>query len=254
MSHGHDAGDDDGPPKPHDDHEGGHDEPWLVSYADMMTLLFGFFVLMYSLAVAKIDKDDDKMIKMRKEMAKYFGGEYVTPEKNTLEDFKKAIKGTQLENNINTKLSPEGVEISMQSASLFASGSAKLLPDAEKAIRTLGVLMKKKKESDFDIVIEGHTDDAPLINTTVFPSNWELSSARAGSVVRILAQAGFSESRMRTVGYASGRPAVPNRDKKGVPLESNRAKNRRVVMRFLNKNVTESQVQPTKKPEPASAH
>lgn len=232
MSHGHDA-DDDGPPKPHDEHEE-HGEPWLVSYADMMTLLFGFFVLMYSLAVAKIDKDDDKMIKMRKEMAKYFGGEYVTPEKNTLEDFKKAIKGTQLEKNINTKLSPEGLEISMQSASLFPSGSAVLLPDAQKAINTLGKLMFQKKESDYDIVVEGHTDDAPIIRSSIYPSNWELSSARAASVVRILSLVGFKESKMKTIGFSSGRPVVPNRDKAGVPLESNRAKNRRVVIKFIN--------------------
>jgi chemotaxis protein MotB len=224
-------------PHHHDDHDdghhegGGHGEPWLVSYADLMTLLFGFFVILYSLATAKL-QDEEAMVRMRKEVAIYFGGEYVTPMSAVVQDFKQKIGGTIPDRSIQTKLFPEGFEVVLQSNALFDSGSASLKPPAEGAIKHLIASISKLGGQNFTVSVEGHTDDVP-IRTRQFPSNWELSAARASTVIRMFESSGFAAERLTAVGYGDSRPAVPNRGKDKKAIASNQAKNRRVKIRVL---------------------
>src|SRR5712692_3691332 len=103
----------------------------------------------------------------------------------------------------------------------FDSGSAKLKPEGVKKLKQLSADLKAKAGTDKDIRIEGHTDDRP-IHTVQFPSNWELSSARANAVVRELHDDGINGEQLLAVGYGASRPAAPN-----TSAES-RAKNRRV--------------------------
>ena len=103
----------------------------------------------------------------------------------------------------------------------FDSGSAKLKPEGVKKLKQLSADLKAKAGTDMDIRIEGHTDDRP-IHTAQFPSNWELSSARANAVVRSLHDDGINGEQLLGVGYGDSRPAAPN-----TSAES-RAKNRRV--------------------------
>jgi flagellar motor protein MotB len=103
----------------------------------------------------------------------------------------------------------------------FDSGSAKLKPEGVKKLKQLSADLKTKAGTDKDIRIEGHTDDRP-IHTTQFPSNWELSTARANAVVRELHDDGINGEQLLAVGYGASRPAAPN-----TSAES-RAKNRRV--------------------------
>jgi len=221
-------------------HEEAHEEgePWLVSYADMMTLLFGFFVVMYSFANAKLEalKLDkaDAMVQMRKEIANYFGGEFITPLDKVVEEFQKKMEGTDITKNIDTKLTPEGMEIMFRSSTIFASGSADLFPFAKNAIETLIDLVKEKStelKTDFKIVVEGHTDDVPIRTNGKFPSNWELSAARAGSVIRLFESKGFDPKQLVAVGYGSSKPIAPNRDDAGQSLRENQEKNRRVLIK-----------------------
>tara|TARA_Y100000588_G_scaffold203789_1_gene217608 strand:- start:337 stop:639 length:303 start_codon:yes stop_codon:yes gene_type:complete len=89
-------------------------------------------------------------------------------------------------------------------------------------------------QSPYDLYfvdVEGHTDDAP-INTPRFPSNWELSTARATGVVRFLISADVQPERLKAVGYADVRPKFPNRDLFGEPIPENRKKNRRISIRL----------------------
>ena len=111
----------------------------------------------------------------------------------------------------------------------FGSGSA-ALSDAGATILTklLGTLLAPRF-AGYRITVEGHTDDAP-ISSTLFPSNWELSSARAASVVRFLVEHGIPARRLRAAGYADTRPLAPNRDAAGRPIPENQAKNRRVAV------------------------
>ena len=81
------------------------------------------------------------------------------------------------------------------------------------------------------IFVEGHTDDSP-ISSERYPSNWELSAARASLVVRMLENKGFRKDRLSPQGFADSRPILPNRDEAGKPIPDNQAQNRRVVIRI----------------------
>ncbi|HTW71533.1 MAG TPA: OmpA family protein [Acetobacteraceae bacterium] len=113
----------------------------------------------------------------------------------------------------------------------FASGSATLSPAGATILRKLLATLLSPRFAAYRITVEGHTDDAPIGNP-LFPSNWELSSARAAAVVRFLVEQGIPAHRLRAAGYADTRPLVPNRDAAGNPIPENQAKNRRVVVQL----------------------
>lgn len=113
-----------------------------------------------------------------------------------------------------------GLEVEMKSRMLFNSGSTRLSHDAVKALSGVAVILKSLPNP---IKVEGHTDDVP-IRTVSFPSNWELSAARAASVVHLFSRRGVAPARMSAIGYGEFRPITENRD------EVNRAKNRRVAI------------------------
>lgn len=208
-------------------HEEGDEEPWLISYADMMTLLFGFFVLMYVFASAKSGDAE----KVREGLAKSFGGTYVPPYEQLAEEISAQAENHPILNMIELQQPKDGMEITFRSNLLFDSGSADLRPDVKKSMTMIARLISKNVENA-EIFVGGHTDDAP-ISTNRFPSNWELSTARASSVVREFLDSGYDSKMMVAVGYAESRPAYPNRDERGIPIKENREKNRRVVIKVV---------------------
>jgi len=115
------------------------------------------------------------------------------------------------------------IEIEMKAKMLFSSGAARLSRDALRALR---VMSKTLARIPSHLQIEGHTDNVPIA-TSAFPSNWELSAARAASVVHFLARSGVEPWRMSAVGLGEHRPIAENSDEKG------RAANRRVTIVVL---------------------
>lgn len=170
----------------------------------------------------------------RKALAEYFGGTYANP----LGEVEKYINSSigfaskRRSNDIQVRSIPEGMKIVMRSQILFDVGKAELNEEAKKLLTRLAVVIKSTNVAGL-IRVEGHTDDSP-ISTPVFPSNWELSSARATSVVRIFESIGFPSSKLTAVGYGSSRPEASNRDESGFPLAENQALNRRVVINIVN--------------------
>jgi flagellar motor protein MotB len=142
-------------------------------------------------------------------------------------------------NTNTTPSAPKGDRITtfeMGSAAFFDSGSASLSDGGKAILRgILGPLTAALAEG-YRIRVEGHTDDTP-IDTPQFPSNWELSGARASAVVHFFLEQGIPAQRLRAVGYADTEPKVPNRDAAGNPIPANQAENRRVVIK-LEKIVT----------------
>lgn len=247
-----------------DHEEGGHGEPWLVSYADLMTLLFGFFVLMYSFEAAK-NSGDTSMVKMRRELAQFFGGGVVNnPLGQVAKNYQDRLNEITTKGDVKIAESPEGLEITFQSTALFASGSAELTESAHGVITPLIALLKSQGK-DYGVRVEGYTDDNPIKNAvTKFPSNWELSSARASMVLRLFEVGGFDPNRLTAVGFGQTRPLVANRDPSGVAIPENQAQNRRVKIYITNsfdnagekvaaKEMPEVPAQPeaTKKEEPS---
>lgn len=204
-----------------------HDESnWLVSYADMMTLLFGFFVLMYSFS--RIDETKFEII--RKDVARYFGGQVkVNPTvKKIEEELNNVIVQSGLDKQLSLVARDSEIELRFNGTLNFISGTAQLTNDSAFVLNKLIDSIKRTVRADA-VTVEGHTDDEPISSST-FPSNWELSSARASTVVREFEKYGFDPARLTAKGYGSSRPILPNRDSKGNPIKENQETNRRVIV------------------------
>lgn len=240
----------------HDNHD-----RWLISYADFVTLLFAFFVVMYSISSVNEGKYKTFSDSLSNAFNNQSGAASVTPAINQQEQMLKALVdrrtarlGEQqrkiqeqmkaLEGSVNQVMLPminhglvsvsqnkRGVVIDISASSLFKTGDATLQPEMLNVLRQVAAVLSRE---DQPIEVEGHTDDVP-IKTAQFPSNWELSSARASSVVRMLIDSGVQPKRLAVVGLAENQPLAPNNS------SENRAKNRRVTITILSPNVERSE-------------
>src|SRR5665213_2738409 len=212
----------------HEEEEDSGDEIWLISYSDLMTLLFGFFVLMYAFAMAKTGAQVESV---KEGVARSFGGSYVAPFKDLQAKVQDLVIHEAKLQDVAIEKTHEGMEITFQSGLLFASGSAEIQGDAKDPMRRIAQLIASNIE-DSDIQVEGHTDDVPISNP-FFPSNWELSAARASAVVREFVKYGYDPKKLMAVGYADSQPLLPNKDENDAPIPDNREKNRRVVIKVV---------------------
>ena len=226
---------------------------WLMSYADMMTLISCFFILV----VAFSNQEDPSFRKKADEFAKYFRGDLVEAkekkikrdegENKRISEEKQIYKDdrdiTQSEKSPTTLSSlnkiasiseitkPKSLEVTFSGSIMFKQGTTEITKEVELAIQSFINLLKLRK-SPFFILFEGHTDDTD-VKTNIYPSNWELSSARAAKVLKMFLDAGFSEKYMTIVGYGDTRPEYKNRDKKGQALIENQKLNRRVEIKVI---------------------
>lgn len=241
-------------------------ERWMVSYADFMTLLFATFVVLYALSqinVNEFKKVEESLKKAFSVQSILDGGsgvmssgnsvldtssadsmidslfmEYISPryEQESYEKIKKEVedlaKSGEL-NGVSATIDERGLVITITDKNiLFQSGSAELSPQAKKLLEKVGKLIVEKFALHL-IRVEGHTDSVPVSGK--YPSNWELSSARASSIVRYLIDRfHILPDLMSAVGYADTRPVDTKKDAASL------AKNRRVeivVQRNQNKTL-----------------
>jgi chemotaxis protein MotB len=211
-------------------------ERWLLTYADLITLLLIFFVVMYALSSIDAKKFEAMAVSMANAMGGSTSvmpnpGEAIPPgvstpdqaENDDLEQLRKELQDyideNGLEGQVTVNLEERGIVLSFQDVALFSLGSAVLTPYAKELIDTVGLILIRSTQY---VRVEGHTDDLP-INTREFPSNWELSAARANSVVQtLIADLNFPPHRLSVTGYGEFRPQVPN------DSVENRQVNRRV--------------------------
>lgn len=119
------------------------------------------------------------------------------------------------------------------SSSFFKSGDAVIMPKGQQILIDIQEVFKTVKYKTFRIAIEGHTDDVP-IHTEKFPSNWELSSSRAGSVANQLVKNGFADDRIKVIGFADTRPYIELKDEMEIDEKlAVRASNRRIELQLL---------------------
>lgn len=201
---------------------------WLVSYADLMTLLVGFFVIL--LSFSKVDQD--KFEETRKQVSKQFGGKYEKPYEEIASKIVSALTKAGYADQVSVKTNDSGVEISFLGPIFFAVGSADIRDDAKSLLNAL-IATIKPEAADFKYVVEGHTDDVPLAGGISFKNNWELSSIRACRVLDYFLNQGFEKTVLTAIGYGETRPLVPNRDSSGKAIEANQSKNRRVIIRMI---------------------
>jgi chemotaxis protein MotB len=257
------------PRRKHEEEHENH-ERWLVSYADFITLLFAFFVVMY--AISSVNEGKYRVLSnalgvafsglkqqapVHKDTAESTRQMVVLPiptpqrsgateaaikrEKarmtNIARDLLKAMAPLVSQGKVRVTQTNRGVSVEINASVLFAPGEAKLSPQSEKALRAVAEVLAKV---DNNIQIEGHTDNVP-ISTPMFPSNWELSAVRASSVVRLFLESGIEEKRMVAMGHAANEPVASNDTPEG------RLRNRRVQLMILSglpETVTEVPVIP----------
>lgn len=228
-----------------------HDR-WLVSYADFITLLFAFFVVMY----ATSNNDQEKQKSFEKSVrtnlkltgttsgaAKgHMGGENPADAVISIEGFPPAGGPIETEQYIHrfieTKLSDEdketiqelrhdsvGVRISLASAQFFNPGGTRIKLGALKSLDKIAALLK---ETDKRVVIEGHTDNTPIMPDAAYDSNWELASLRATSIVKYLIKYHkIDPTRLAAISYADTRPLKRNDSEEG------RSRNRRIEIYII---------------------
>lgn len=210
-----------------------HDESnWLVSYADMMTLLCGFFVMLFTFA--KIDENQYE--KVKEALSKEFNGNYISPNKELLRFATQLITDLGIEKETTIKADATGVAIVFESTIFYDTLSADVNPKGKIILSKLveGISVYQKKETkNYNITVEGHTDSRPIIGG-IYPSNWELSGARASRVVRMFLDRGFEPGKLTAIGYADTRPMVPPRNLDGTLNDVALGKNRRVVIRITD--------------------
>ncbi|MEB3238163.1 MAG: flagellar motor protein MotB [Candidatus Sericytochromatia bacterium] len=209
--------------------DGGHGEPWLMTYADMITLLMALFIVMLSVSTIDQQKAEEITAAMKQSVSKR---KSQMPFQDMKARIDKIVRENKLERQVTATLTPKGVDIEFASSVFFALGQADLLPEAGPILDKTAIALKGLNIAGVTMNIEGHTDDTP-INSPRFASNWELSTARATNVVRYLIDRGVDEKVVQALGLAATRPKLPNRDEAGHVIPNNQAANRRVVIRLV---------------------
>lgn len=233
------------------DHE--NHERWLISYADFITLLFAFFVVMYGISsvnegkfkvfssslsdafnttvassgsIAHLTQEDiflrsladrrnAKLAEMQRKRDEFI--------KKVTSDLHRVMGGLIKNGQVSVAQTSRGIELEINASVLFETGEAVI---QQASVATLSEVAKILAADDHIIEVNGHTDDIP-ISTAKYPSNWELSSARASSVVRLFIEHGVQSRRMTAVGMADNQPIAINTTPEG------RAKNRRITIAVL---------------------
>lgn len=236
--------------KKHEEHE--NHERWLVSYADFITLLFAFFVVLYATSNADVEKqkefEDSVRVNLKLTAGGGSSGDNSSAVKNPAEeavvalvadgkfpqkggagetaDYVERALDKSMDGDEKKKAIQEihhdaiGVRIALAAATFFPGGSAKLKLSS---LKTLDQVASILKQTNRRVIIEGHTDNQPVVENSQFQSNWELASQRATAVVRYLIKYHqMDPKRFAAISYADQKPVVPN------DTPENQAKNRRI--------------------------
>jgi len=223
--------------------ESGGGASWMTTFSDLMSLLLTFFILLYSMS----NVDEEKFNDVSQSLQGALGGtgilenggqvlvsknedgtlnveEALNGKNNMYKKVEEYVKEKGLEEKVDIKMDDKGIYFDIKEAILFDSGSADIKPDGMKVLKKLTDLIK---EVENDIVIEGHTDNVPIHNSR-YSSNWDLSTARAVSVVKYFTEVQkIAPGRMSAVGYGEYKPIVKNNTAK------NRTANRRVNLLII---------------------
>ncbi|OGI20604.1 MAG: hypothetical protein A2287_06265 [Candidatus Melainabacteria bacterium RIFOXYA12_FULL_32_12] len=242
-------------------------ERWLVSYADFITLLFATFVVLYALSQLDLAKFKDLKVSLQRafsgstviqggdgvlekagenvisqgadntSVVPFFEHMQAKAEEKTFTEVKEKIeelKGKNELEGVDTRIDERGLVINLVDSLFFNSGSAEIKKQAYPALRKIGYSLREKF-ADHSIRVEGHTDNIP-IQSSIYPSNWELSSARASSVIRfMIGNFDFSKAKFSALGYADSVPIALNDSLEG------RSKNRRVEIVVLRNRFVKSE-------------
>jgi len=207
------------------DKEEKRDSPiWMTVYADFSTNLMFFFLILF--AFTRTTEFEQKKIykKIKNSISSTEQKNAILIEKKAEKKIEDIIKKQNTENFALITIDENIIKIVLREAIAFSSGESEL---SEKCFPVLNEIIEILKDIPNPIIIEGHTDDVPLINNKKFASNWELSGSRGISVLNYFVKKGINRSRISVVGYAENRPLFSNETISG------RALNRRVEINIV---------------------
>ena len=177
-------------------------EGWIVTYADAITLLLAFFVMILSVS----DINQGKVEILKEGLAGAMSGKKpVTPFTDIKKELDAIVSQHAMQDNVSVDIDQKGVRVEFSNFSLYDSGRAAIKAQALPMLDEVSKVILTTSHETHLIEIEGHTDDQP-IHTDRFPSNWELSASRASNVVKYLINKGVDKTRLKAAGYADSRP------------------------------------------------
>lgn len=199
---------------------------WLTIFNDLITLLMVFFVLLFSLGSIDHGRFKNFQNALQGAMGVLYEGSKPSAEVITTQDSPSGIAGqsgqidaSSLNVGLEAEYTPKGIQLILDDSLMFPTGSAQLTAGGMRMLDKVDAIIKPLNRS---VRVEGHTDNIPIA-TARYQSNWELSAARAVSVVKyMIEKGGFAPMRMSAAGYGDSRPRVAN------DSPADRAKNRRV--------------------------
>lgn len=210
-----------------------HEEPnedWLMSYADMVTLLMAFFLSMLSISTIDAGLFEQMKQGLRSDLGK--DKDVKTPLGEIKHDLDSLLASERKAGDVSVSMGKEGIIVEFSSSAIYDPGKADIGPTAKANMDKVLGAIENIDYYPFKIDIEGHTDNVP-IKTLQFPSNWELSVNRATNIVKYFVEKGISAERLKAAGYADTKPKAPNVDTAtGRNLPDNQAKNRRIVLKI----------------------
>jgi len=202
---------------------------WMIPYGNLMTVLMILFLILYTYTFMISKKDyEERMSDLQQEV----GGENMTKEleeilqNEKLEDMEAALENKGLKKFIDVIISEEDMKITLRNPVLFGLGNAELGSGAKNALKEVVGLIGS---TDNEIVVEGYTCNMPVRSGGRYVSNWELSAARAFSVVRYFIGQGVGPERLSAIGYGAYRPLFPNDN------SEQRALNRRIEINIVTR-------------------
>lgn len=217
-------------------HDGGGGLRWLLTYADMITLLLALFIYFYSISTVSESKAQEFGIEfanqfgiMKGNKNPLEGGKGIFPYNESIVERRK-VEGKKIPKRLEqlgavVKAEEQGMIITLSDHLLFAPGSAKLLPGTDDILDNVAFFIKEIA-ADAPVRIEGHTDNSDVSRSPLYPSNWELSAGRSAAIARILVDKfKVPAQRLKVIGYGPHRPLAGTLEQQS-PEEQ--AKNRRV--------------------------
>ncbi|HVA65339.1 MAG TPA: OmpA family protein [Elusimicrobiota bacterium] len=209
---------------------------WAVTYGDLMSYLMIFFLIMFSMGLGKVGGSTNatrQYMEAMMKIQKVFGGASNSEmyqrvlqrgnEESVANEIRKSLGQSVLSKETQVVINDQMIRLTLASGVLFGSGSAVLTSQAKSA---LAQVAKELARIPNDIVVEGHTDNVP-IHSQRYNSNWELSMARAYTVIVFFQAQGITPKRLAGIGYGQYRPVADNATAAG------RAKNRRIEIDIM---------------------
>jgi chemotaxis protein MotB len=203
-------------------------DSWLMSYADLITLLMCFFIIFVSVSEPR----KERISILSSGMGGKFGTvDLVTPFDGVIRNLQGVVENNKAFRDITIEHNDKEIAMEMSSSTFFQPFIAELAPEKLPLLKDIVDSLKTIDFIDYRIIIEGHTSDAAP-QSGLYATNWELSSARASRIVRVFIENGIKPKDIKAVGLADTAPKVPNLDMNGSVIAANREKNERVLVKL----------------------